>query len=50
MFDEDINSNCDSENETYWDFKFWQAVKELAGEITDIVIDILSRDNDNKND
>jgi hypothetical protein len=30
MFDEDIHSNSEGENETYGDFKFRQAVKELA--------------------
>lgn len=41
MFDEDINSNCDAENETYWDFKFRKAVKELAEVIAESITDFL---------
>ena len=41
MFDDDINSNCDSENETYGDFKFRQMVKDLAWDIADIIVDLL---------
>lgn len=43
MFDDDINSNCDAENETYWDFKFRQMVKDLAWDIADIIVDLLDK-------
>ena len=49
MFDEDINSNCDAENETYEDFKFWQMVKELAGVIAWSIADFLDDDEENGN-
>ena len=44
MFDEDINSNCGAENETYGDFKFRQMVKELAGVIAGSIADFLDDD------
>jgi len=50
MFDEDIHSNSEGENETYGDFKFRQAVKELAWDIADAIVDFLDRWDDNKND
>ena len=43
MFDDDINSNCDAENETYWDIKFRQMVKDLAWDIADIIVDLLDK-------
>lgn len=46
MFDEDINSNCDSENKTYEDFKFRQMCKELWLDITKVIIDFLFGDDE----
>lgn len=44
MFDEDIHSNSEGENETYGDFKFRQMVKELAGVIAGSIADFLDDD------
>lgn len=46
MFDDEINSSCDSENETYGDFKFRQMCKELWEDITQIIIDFLDSNKD----
>ena len=44
MFDEEIHSNSEGENETYEDFKFRQAVKELAEVIAGSIADFLDDD------
>lgn len=44
MFDEDINSSCDSENKTYEDFKFRQMCKELWLDITQLILGFLDSD------
>lgn len=44
MFDEEIHSNSEWENKTYEDFKFRQAVKELAGVIAESITDFLDDD------
>lgn len=49
MFDEDIHSNSEGENETYGDFKFRQMVKELAGVIAGSIADFLDDDEENGN-
>lgn len=46
MFDEEIHSNSEWENETYENFKFRQMVKDFAGDITDIIIDFLDSNKD----
>ena len=49
MFDEEIHSNSEWENETYEDFKFRQAVKELAEVIAGSIADFLDDDEENGN-
>lgn len=46
MFDEDINSNCDSENETYGNFKFRQICKEFGADIAEMIVNFLSGDDE----
>lgn len=49
MFDEDIHSNSEGENETYGDFKFRQMVKELAEVIAWSIADFLDDWENNEN-
>lgn len=41
MFDEEIHSNSEWENEIYENFKFRQMIKELSEDIADSIVDFL---------